>query len=416
MENFIYNDELPHYNKRVENRMKGLSEGFETRLRKKNGTLVWASAMSTPIVDPDKGFQGSFAMVTDITDRKIAELALKESEERLRKLLNSVTDYIYTVKVEKGKVVDTIHGEGCKTVTGYSTQEFKNDNYLWYKIIHDSDKKTVKDHAESLISNNEEQNIEHRIIHKNGTIRWVRNTPVLRRNPEGTIIGYDGLISDITKEKQLESQILNSVIETEERERMHFSQELHDGIGPLLSATKMYVQWLAMPNANLNHHEILKDIEKLLDESTSTVREISFKLSPHILQNYGFVEAMGAYIEKVKESSNIKIKMNLRNLCRFDEKAETIVYRVLCECINNTLKHAKASEIAMNMSCIDNALIVDYSDNGKGFDVNAVMAGHKGIGLLNMQSRLKSINGVMEIISKPHEGTSIKFQIGIYNN
>jgi len=346
----------------------------------------------------------------DITEIKNSEKALKKSEEHLQTLLHSITDYMYSVKIENGQIIETRHGEGCETITGYTINDFAKDKSLWFNIVLDVDKDVIFKHIYTIINEKKAVPIEHRIIHKNGNIRWIRNTPVLRLNTQGEVIGYDGLISDITEAKILEREILNSVIKTEEKERLHFSQELHDGIGPLLSAIKMYVQWLETPDEEMNQVEILKDIEKLVEESSSTIREISFKLSPHILQNYGLYEAVKAYSEKIKESSKIDILLTNYDVCRFNENAETIIYRVLCECINNTLKHAKATKITIKMNCDNSNFYIEYSDNGKGFNVSEVLQNHKGIGLMNMQSRIISINGIIEIKSEIGKGSTMKFQ------
>jgi PAS domain S-box-containing protein len=345
----------------------------------------------------------------DITEIKNSELALKRSEERLQKLLHSVTDYMYSVIVENGKIIEMIHSEGCFSITGYSTEEFKNNSQLWLNIIPNSDNDSIEKYNTFLIHSKDTLPFEHRIIHKNGTIRWVRNTPVLRFNKDKMIIGYDGLISDITEAKLSESKVLQSVIKTEEKERLHFSQELHDGIGPLLSAIKMYVQWFGTAEAAENKNEILKDIENLIEESSATIREISFKLSPHILQNYGLEEALKAFVNKIQNSSKIDIALNCQKNCRFEENAETIIYRVICECINNTIKHANATKITIDLYSIDSLFYIDYSDNGSGFDVESIYGKHKGIGLTNMQSRINSINGMIDIKSSSN-GTTIKFQ------
>lgn len=169
-----------------------------------------------------------------------------------------------------------------------------------------------------------------------------------------------------------------------------------------------------MPDAKVNQAKIINNIEKLLDESLSTVREISFRLNPHILQNYGLIDAIKAYAEKIMESSGLIIQFDYKDMCQMDEKIETVTYRVICECTNNTIKHAEATNINIKMNCQNGVLFAEYSDNGKGFDINNI--NQKGIGLLNMQSRIKSLNGIIEISSRPSEGTFIKFQLRIRDN
>jgi PAS domain S-box-containing protein len=349
----------------------------------------------------------------DVTELVNAEVALKKSEANLQNLLQSLSDYMYSVMFTNESLIETKYGEGCFTVTGYSALEFETDPKLWTTIVFERDKELVQKHFKALLLEFKTDPIEYRIVRKDGVIRWIKNILVIRYNINGDYIGFDGLITDITEKKILEQQILNSVIETEEKERLHISQELHDGIGPLLSASKMYIQWLARQEKDEKRNTIINDIEKLLDESMDTIREMSFKLSPHILQNFGLHEAINALAEKIQESSAIAFDVKLDDFERIDEKIEIIIYRVLCECINNSIKHSKASNITICLSCKQNVLTFEYADNGKGFDYDNVIKEYKGIGLLNMQSRIKSINGLMDLKSNETEGTSIKISINL---
>lgn len=144
----------------------------------------------------------------EIAKCRKAEDDLRDSEKRYKRLLGSVTDYIYTVKIKDGQVISTEHGHGCIAVTGYSSKEYENDPGLWYRMIHDEDKGFVTKKISMLITGKDDSPFEHRIIHKNGEIRWIRNTPVLHYDENKSLIGYDGLISDITEKKKLEQEIL----------------------------------------------------------------------------------------------------------------------------------------------------------------------------------------------------------------
>ena len=139
--------------------------------------------------------------------RKRTLSSLSESEKRYKHLVESVTDYIYTVDVENGRAVSTTHGPGCVTVTGYSPAHLQSDSGLWYRMIFDEDRPAVIAKTNSILSGETVAPFEHRIIHKDGSIRWVRNTPVSRYDNEGRLIAYDGLISDITQLKVLENQL-----------------------------------------------------------------------------------------------------------------------------------------------------------------------------------------------------------------
>jgi sigma-B regulation protein RsbU (phosphoserine phosphatase) len=140
-------------------------------------------------------------VVSYAIERQALQRAVHESEERYKRLLTSVTDYIYTVQVEKGRAVSTAHGAGCSRVTGYTPEDFAQDPHLWHRMIHKEDRTAVLRQISRVLAG-EPAALEHRIIDKSGAIRWVRNTPVLRRDDQDQLVGYDGLVSDITERKQ----------------------------------------------------------------------------------------------------------------------------------------------------------------------------------------------------------------------
>lgn len=146
----------------------------------------------------------------DVTEWRRAEESLRESEQRYRQLLNSVTDYIYTVKVENYQVTATTHSPNCVAVTGYTWQEYEANPHLWYQMIYEEDRHLVEEQVNALLANSAVSPVEHRIIHKNGSVRWVRNTAVLRRDEYGKVISYEGLISDITARKEAEEALRRS--------------------------------------------------------------------------------------------------------------------------------------------------------------------------------------------------------------
>lgn len=141
---------------------------------------------------------------------KWVEAALRESEERYRRLLESITDYMYTVKIENGRPVSTTHGPGCLAVTGYTSEYFQMSPHQWWDIIYEEDRNAVFRQAERILSGEAVQPIEHRIIHKDGSIRWIRNTIVSHYDKEGKLIAYDGVIEDITERRMAEEALKES--------------------------------------------------------------------------------------------------------------------------------------------------------------------------------------------------------------
>jgi PAS domain S-box-containing protein len=145
-----------------------------------------------------------YCILSDITERARAEEALRESEDRYRRITEAVTDYIYTVRVEGGQAVETTHGPACVAVTGYTSEEFAADPYLWLSMVDERDRAAVLEQAQRVLTGEAIGPLEHRIIRKDGAQRWVRNTPVPHWDPQGKLLSYDGLIRDITERKRAE--------------------------------------------------------------------------------------------------------------------------------------------------------------------------------------------------------------------
>lgn len=204
--------------------------------------------------------------------------------------------------------------------------------------------------------------------------------------------------------RETEKRILAAVIKTEERERQRFAKELHDGLGPLLSVIKMLVSGLDGNNQASVNDKIKVNLRQAVDEAITGVRDISANISPHILNNFGLKDAVEAFIKRLRQTENFKVCFTT-NLTteRFGYNVEVILYRVICELINNTLRHAAATRVTIDLQLEEESLYVEYTDNGVGFDTEAVSA-HTGMGLQNMRYRLQSADGDIEIVSEHGKG------------
>lgn len=127
-------------------------------------------------------------------------------EERYAKLIDYLTDYIYTVKIQNGIAVDTYHGPGCVSITGYTSDDYKTDPNLWYRMVPRSDREKVLEQARGALAGERVRPLEHRIVHRDGSTRWIRNTIVVTTDLAGIPIAYDGLINDITAIKKAEAE------------------------------------------------------------------------------------------------------------------------------------------------------------------------------------------------------------------
>lgn len=145
----------------------------------------------------------------EIKERKRAEEALLQSEERYCRITESITDYIFTVRVENGRPIETFHGPACEILTGYTSEEFSSDPYLWIRMVPEEDQDVVRKQTSHILSGHNPQPIEHRIVRKDGLLRWVSNISVPHYDDRGNLISYDGLIRDITDRKKTEKKIHN---------------------------------------------------------------------------------------------------------------------------------------------------------------------------------------------------------------
>lgn len=379
---------------------KTLEEGYsaaEAKLTTKDGRKISFYFTAVKLVIDEKIYFTGIGI--DITDRKKALEEIIYNEQRLRVLSEASFEGI--LFSENGVIFDI--NEQLLKIIGYNREEV-----IGHQII-EFVKEESRGNVKEKILKNDEDAYELLVIRKDGTTIVIesRARTMLTDNRKIRV----SVIRDITERKRLEKELLNSVINTEEKERLNFSQELHDGLGPLLSAAKIYVQWLERPDTKADKNETIRDIDKLLDEAIYSIREISFKLSPHILQNYGLLEALKAFLAKIKNNYHIALELHAEEIPRINELAETIIYRILCECINNTLKHAAATCIRIFIEKTDDIIFVFYSDNGRGFNVEEKLMDKQGVGLMNMRSRLNSINGKINFQSCPEHGTDIYMKI-----
>ena len=199
-------------------------------------------------------------------------------------------------------------------------------------------------------------------------------------------------------------RVLSAVIRTEEQERKRFAKELHDGLGPLLSVIKMLVSGMDEKNSNEVNGKIKQNLRLAVDEAIANVRNVSANISPHLLNNFGLKDSIEAFIKRMGQAEHFHIQFttNLETQ-RFNYNVEVIVYRVICELINNTLKHAAATEVTISLQLENEVLYLEYTDNGVGFDVASV-GRFGGMGLDNMRYRLQSGNGNIEITSEHGHG------------
>lgn len=197
--------------------------------------------------------------------------------------------------------------------------------------------------------------------------------------------------------RELDKKVRIAIIETEERERRRFAKEIHDGLGPLLSTVKLYVNELETTQpGTAEHNEYIGQVNHLLDEAIHNARNIANNITPRILADYGLQKAVENFTEAINATRLLAISTHFENIDRsIGSTLELIYFRIISELINNTIKHANASQIEIRLWLKEGKLCLDYRDNGQGFDLQeAIEKGDNHMGVKNIISRVRSLNGV----------------------
>jgi signal transduction histidine kinase len=210
-------------------------------------------------------------------------------------------------------------------------------------------------------------------------------------------------------------RILSTILRTEEKERSRFSKELHDGLGPLLSSAKMSLSVLSAEGRSERDAEIIGNTTHVIDEAIRSLREISNNLSPHVLGEFGLGRGIANFVGRlsgIHPATRIDYHTNLQGE-RFDTDVEVILYRVICELVSNSLRHAGASVVSLSLHYDGAGLTLDYGDDGRGF--NPAADGAPGMGLSNISSRINTLGGELDIRSSRGEGMHARARIELRN-
>lgn len=232
------------------------------------------------------------------------------------------------------------------------------------------------------------------IVTKQGELVPVEfNSNVILTEEEVMIIST---IRDISYRKQLENEKFNAVLVAEERERERFSKDLHDELGPAFSTLNLYLQTLSKKEPDADKKEILTKLSSIVDLAVKQVREISHNLSPYALRDAGLVDAIAAHLVKIKDNNALQVEFAQGARLKIPHNVDVVLYRVFLELLNNTIKHSGADKIKISLECSAQMISFFYIDNGRGFEPSHALENKNGIGLRNIESRVKSLGGKID--------------------
>jgi signal transduction histidine kinase len=252
---------------------------------------------------------------------------------------------------------------------------------------------------------------EKRCLHKSGHIIWTESTASLIRSRDGSPQYFVVGVLDITKRKEAEealSTVNRRLIEAQEQERTRIGRELHDDVNQRLAMLAMELEQLQN-----NPSEVESRARKLRSEITeisNDVEALSHELHSSKLEYLGVVADIRSWCKEFGERQNMEIdfRSDVANVPPFE--IGVCLFRVLQEALHNIVKHSGVKRVDVRLTEHSNQIHLRVSDSGKGFDVESVMQG-KGLGLTSMRERVRLVNGIIAIESKPMGGTTIHVRV-----
>lgn len=224
-------------------------------------------------------------------------------------------------------------------------------------------------------------------------------------------IGFLITAKDITLQRQTENLIIRTITDTQEKERQRFAKDIHDSLGQQISAIKFYIGTSVNIVTDQRQKEILLKSNEALVRVLADMRNICFNLMPKTLESFGLVEAVKELCNHATIPGELVFKISGSvGFPSLDKSLEISVFRITQEFINNAIKHGKASKIDIDFSYTGQQAKITLRENGKGFNLNQVQASH-GMGLKNVQSRVKAHNGSVQISSTPGKGTKYELTL-----
>ncbi len=367
----------------------------------KSGRHLWVEIQGRDFTF--RGTPARFVLFRDITEKKKQEDIILESHKRFKRLTELTNEGILIHKngiaVDVNPAFERFMGTSRDKLLGKNFISFLN-NKKSQDIIQTEMKKDYASPYEVELRNEKDENITLQI-----TSYFLSKEENLRV----------ALVREITKEKEEEKKIMNAIIEAEEKERSYFSKELHDGLGPVLSSLNMYFEWLFDTDELKEKELILKNGMENINEAVNIVDEISNRLTPRTLNSFGINAAIETFISRLQIGDSLQFHFSSNLTERLTMHREAAIYRVITELINNSMKHASAKNITIDISYkkTDNYLIILYLDDGVGFNLKKALKKNEGFGLVNIMERVKTYNGNIKFTTAPGKG--LKVEMNFYN-
>jgi PAS domain S-box-containing protein len=386
------------------------------RVLRPNGSVVWLEKSARGFFDEQGKLLRTIGMVADVTERKQVEQAQRETEDKLRLLLDSTAEAIYGIDPE-GRC--TFCNPACLRTLGYERVD-----ELLGKNMHDLIHHT---RANGISLPSEECQIIQAIrtgegVHADDEIFWRANGTSFpaeywshsqRRGEE--VLGAVVAFNDISDRKSAEAALASvsrRLIEAQEVERSRIGRELHDDIGQRLALLAVELGQLHEDPANLHEvHLRIAELQRQTTEIADDIQSLSRELHSSKLQYLGIAAAIRGFCQEFAKQQRVEIDFgNIALPNSLPPNISLCLFRILQEAVHNSAKHSGVRKFVVRLWGMAGEIHLTISDAGVGFDSERVK-GSRGLGLISMEERLKLVNGTLSIESQLHRGTTIHARV-----
>ena len=344
--------------------------------------------------------------IATVLERKRADEAMRESEERFRVMADSAPIMMWMAGLDKGC---TAFNRGWLEFTGRSAEQEQGDG--WAQGVHAADLERCVSIYHAAFDKRRRFNMEYRLRRRDGNYRWIRDTGVPRFLPDGSFVGYIGCCIDIDDQKQAElarTDLSRRLMTAQEAERTRIARELHDGIGQALALLSVQLQKAGQPATGERRTPGVSELCNKVKEIGTQVSRLSHQLHSSELEFLGLAVAVKSLCREYSEQYHIVIDCSCTDIpAELENDFALCFLRVVQEALHNVAKHSRATAVCVELTADGNDLALTIQDNGIGFEMSKV-GSTAGLGMISMRERMHLIGGEFHITSKPGTGTRLQ--------
>jgi len=382
-------------------------ERMEARVRCKDGVLRDIEFHLSVFGD---SFLVSFV---DLTDRKRAEQALRESEERLRLAAQAGKMYAFEWDAITDKVV--LSAESAD-VLGFSSEPGQRTGQGWFARVFPQDRANFVKMIAELSPNKPTYQTNYRIVSPSGKFIWLEESGTASFDPQGRTVRVVGMVANVTPRKEVEralATVSGKLIEAQEQERRRIARDLHDDINQRLALLNIELQRLAdwPPDSQTELRQRVQELCQQASAISSDVSALTRELHSPKLELLGIVPAMRGFCDDLANHQKVTIDFRHSDVPgRLPPDVSLCLFRVLQEALRNAVKHSGVERFEVQLLGHPGEIQLSIRDEGAGFDPNEASRGD-GLGLVSMRERVGLLRGTIDITSRAKAGTEITLRI-----